>query len=63
MSLLGPSLERWVTWCEPTHRSALRTGESSYRLVEFISHTNGLIPEGNITAYSRGRWRQLYLEG
>lgn len=27
--------------------------------VEFNSHTNGKIPEGDITAYSRGRWKQL----
>lgn len=29
--------------------------------VEFNSHTNGKIPEGDITAYSRGRWTQLKL--
>ncbi|OEK08819.1 hypothetical protein A8C32_00655 [Flavivirga aquatica] len=27
--------------------------------VEFNSHTNGTIPEGNTTAYSRGRWTKL----
>ncbi|MGY3792869.1 carbohydrate-binding protein [Aquimarina sp. 433] len=27
--------------------------------VEFNSHTNGTIPEGNSTAYSRGRWTAL----
>lgn len=27
--------------------------------VEFNSHTNGKIPEGNSTAYSRGRWTAL----
>ena len=27
--------------------------------VEFDSHTNGKIPEGTTTAYSRGRWTQL----
>lgn len=27
--------------------------------VEFNSHTNGKIPEGETTAYSRGRWTQL----
>ncbi len=27
--------------------------------IEFSSHTNGKIPEGNSTAYSRGRWTQL----
>lgn len=27
--------------------------------VEFNSHTNGKIPEGDTTAYSRGRWKQL----
>ncbi len=27
--------------------------------VEFNSHSNGLIPEGNATAYSRGRWSSL----
>lgn len=27
--------------------------------VEFSSETNGKIPEGNITAYSRGRWASL----
>lgn len=27
--------------------------------VEFSSHTNGKIPEGDITAYSRGRWTSV----
>lgn len=35
----------------------LKTGDQIQ--VEFNSHTNGKIPEGNITAYSRGRWTQL----
>ena len=30
--------------------------------VEFNSNTNGKIPEGNSTAYSRGRWTSLNLE-
>lgn len=30
--------------------------------IEFSSHTNGLIPEGNGTAFSRGRWTSLQLE-
>lgn len=29
--------------------------------VAFSSHTNGNIPEGNGTAYSRGRWKTLIL--
>ncbi|MEM1305488.1 MAG: hypothetical protein AAGG46_11360, partial [Planctomycetota bacterium] len=29
--------------------------------VAFNSHTNGKIPEGDTTAYSRGRWTQLVL--
>ncbi len=29
--------------------------------VEFNTHTNGKIPEGSGTAYSRGRWRRLVL--
>ncbi|MFY0628424.1 MAG: hypothetical protein JXR07_19160 [Reichenbachiella sp.] len=29
--------------------------------ISFNSHTNGKIPEGDITAYSRGRWTHLKL--
>ncbi len=31
--------------------------------VEFNTHSNGLIPEGDGFAYSRGRWRRLILDG
>ncbi len=36
---------------------AVKTGDLIQ--VEFNSHTNGKIPEGNTTAFSRGRWKQV----
>ncbi|MEM9987693.1 MAG: hypothetical protein AAF804_21600 [Bacteroidota bacterium] len=37
----------------------VRVKKNAIIQVEFNSHSNGLIPEGNSTAYSRGRWSSL----
>lgn len=39
----------------------IKIKKSSEIKIAFSSHTNGKIPEGNGTAYSRGRWQTLIL--
>ncbi len=39
--------------------TSVSVGKGAEIQVEFSSHTNGKIPEGNITAYSRGRWKNV----
>lgn len=41
-----------------TSKHAMKNGDKIR--VEFCSATNGLVPEGNSTATSRGRWRNLH---
>jgi hypothetical protein len=36
----------------------IRLMKGSIIQVEFLSHSNGLIPEGNAFAYARGRWQE-----
>lgn len=39
----------------------VRVNKNNVITVSFNTHTNGKIPEGNTTAYSRGRWTRLIL--
>ena len=50
-------VEQTHTW----ENVQINTGDTIQ--VEFNPHTNGDIPEGDGTAWSRGRWTSLYIDG